>query len=140
MYINTAVCICKVLLCTHFPKRCRYSLQGLLAQVHIHMCIYPPPCPQGTSGVSIRFSSLRRSDLWIFVGDPPPILKTLAHPRVSGVICFDHFSDLFFSPFLGPDFSQMVPQSEYSSDFGAQKAPFWLPFWSPFWAGCKSEN
>ena len=46
----------------------------------------------------------------------------------------------FRCSFLGTNFSQMVPQSEYSSDLGAQKAPFWLPFWSPFWARLQSEN
>ncbi len=40
---------------------------------------------------------------------------------------------IFRSSFLGPDLSQMVAQSEYSSDLGAQEAPFWLPFCSPFW-------
>ncbi len=40
---------------------------------------------------------------------------------------------IFRCSFLGPDFWPMVPQSEYSSDLGAQEAPFWLPFCSPFW-------
>ncbi len=43
------------------------------------------------------------------------------------------FATFFQCSFFGPDFSQLVPQSEYSSDVGAQNAPFWLPFWSPFW-------
>ncbi len=57
---------------------------------------------------------------------PLPMLPAALPPPDSALI--------FRCSFLGPDFSQRVPQSEYSSDLGAQKAPFWLPFWNPFWA------
>ncbi len=40
---------------------------------------------------------------------------------------------IFRCSFLGTSLSQMVSQSEYRSDLGTQKAPFWLPFWRPFW-------
>ena len=43
------------------------------------------------------------------------------------------FATFFRCSFFSTNFSQMVPQSEYSSDLGAQKAPFRLPLWSPFW-------
>ena len=38
------------------------------------------------------------------------------------------------------DFFQMVSQKEYSSDLGAQNAPFGSHFEAFFGSGCKSEN
>ena len=55
-------------------------------------------------------------------------------PMVADVRMGSQSATFFRCSFLGTNFSQMVAQSEYSSDLGAQKAPFWLPFWSPFWA------
>ncbi len=101
----------------------------------IYIYIYPPPCPQGTSGVSIRFSSLRRSDLWIFVGDPPPRAKISAHPYITLHDFFRaFFLSFFFLRFWAPISPKRCPKASivqilepkrlhFGSHFGALFGP-----------------
>ena len=63
-----------------------------------------------------------------------PILTPPLEEDVADVRMGSQSATFFRCSFLATNFSQMVAQSEYSSDLGAQKAQFWLPFWSPFWA------
>ncbi len=61
-----------------------------------------------------------------FEGTRAPALILVAAPLPLDFATFLRCS------FLGTDFSQMVAQSGYSSDLGAQNAPFSLSFRSPF--------
>ena len=126
--------------CCSDPPFTRAGGQDDVSSNKLPQIIYPPPCLVHCWCVWALSNNLNHQCsililIWMVLGvlhcplrgPAPQLSHSLQRPTPPDAAL------IFRCSFVGPDFSQMVPQSEYSSDLGAQKAPFWLPFWSPFW-------